>query len=76
MRCSAFRYLQQNVKASQRVRVVGEARGFQARFPVLYSTCFDSCRLEQLLAGKSRAERLAAPHMGVFEEAASGFPVE
>ena len=39
---------------------VGEARVFQARFPVLYSTCFDSCRLEQLLAGKSRAERLAA----------------
>ena len=59
-RWSAFRYLQQNVKARQRVLLVGEARVFQARFPVLYSTCFDSCRLEQLLAGKSRAERLAA----------------
>ena len=40
--------------------LVGEARVFQARFPVLYSTCFDSCRLEELLADKSRAGRLAA----------------
>lgn len=59
-RWSAFRYLQENIKPSQRVLMVGEARAFQANFPVLYNTCFDSCRFEQLLADKSRAGRLAA----------------
>ena len=59
-RWSAFRYLQRNIQRSQRVLLVGEARVFQANFPVLYNTCFDSCRFEQLLAGKSRAERVAA----------------
>ena len=61
-RWSAFEYLQRNLSPGQRVLLVGEARVFQANFPVLYNTCFDSCRLEQLLANKSRAGRLAALH--------------
>ena len=56
----AFEYLGDHLSPGSRVLLVGEARVFQARFPVLYNTCFDDCRLEQLWAHKSRSERIVA----------------
>jgi hypothetical protein len=42
--------------------LVGGAAVFSYREPVLYNTCFDECRLEKLIAGKSATEAKAALH--------------
>lgn len=43
-----------------RLLAVGDAAVFDLKMPVLYSTCFDDCLLEQLLANRTAAEVQAA----------------
>jgi hypothetical protein len=44
------------------VLLIGEARVFEYRVPILYSTCFDTNPGETLLRDRSPAEQLAALH--------------
>ena len=47
-------------QANVKLLLVGEARGFDFRMPIVYSTCFDVSPVEQLLRGKTTAQQLAA----------------
>jgi hypothetical protein len=51
-------YLNQQLTDADRVLLVGDAAAFDLQIPVLYSTCFDDCLLEQFLRGRDRNERL------------------
>jgi hypothetical protein len=42
-----------------RVLLVGDAQPFDLEVPTLYNTCFDNCLFEELLKGRSAAERRA-----------------
>jgi hypothetical protein len=44
------------------VLVVGEAAVFPSRVPVLFNTCFNECRFEQIFKGLTPKEQLAALH--------------
>jgi hypothetical protein len=54
----AHRYLNQS-DSVRSVLLVGDARPFDLEAPAFYATCFDSCPLEILMKGRTRAERLA-----------------
>jgi hypothetical protein len=55
----AHRYLNEHVPSGRRALVVGDAAVFNLRVPVLYSTCFDTCILEELVRDRSTAQRRA-----------------
>ena len=56
----AHRYINHEVPRNNRVMLVGEAQVFPIDRDILYNTCFDDCVMEQMFAGKTRDERLAA----------------
>lgn len=58
----ALRYLNANVPVGRRVLAIGDAAVFPLRVPVLYSTCFDDCLLDEILRRRDtegRRTRLA-----------------
>jgi hypothetical protein len=55
----AHRYLNEHVPPGRRALVVGDAAVFNLRVPVLYSTCFDTCILEEVARDRSTAQRRA-----------------
>jgi hypothetical protein len=55
----AHRYLNGLATAGDRVLLVGDAEPFDLEMPVLYDTCFDECRFERWMKGRSAAERRA-----------------
>ena len=55
----AHRYLNGIATAGDRVLLVGDAQPFDLEMPVLYDTCFDECRFERWMKGRSAAERRA-----------------
>lgn len=67
----AHRYLNQHVPPRRRALVVGDAAVFNLRVPVLYSTCFDTSVLEELLrdrdaqARRARLKELRVSHIFV-----------
>ena len=55
----AHRYLNGIATAGDRVLLVGDAQPFDLEMPVLYDTCFDECRFERWMKGRSAVERRA-----------------
>ncbi len=55
----AHRYLNAHVPPGRHALLVGDAGVFNLRVPVLYSTCFDTCILEELLRDRDAAQRRA-----------------
>ena len=55
----AHRYLNEHVPPGRRALVVGDAAVFNLRVPVLYSTCFDTCILEELARDRYAVQRRA-----------------
>ncbi|MCU0873730.1 MAG: hypothetical protein MUE50_15440, partial [Pirellulaceae bacterium] len=55
----AHRYLNGLATPGDRVLLVGDAEPFDLEMPVLYETCFDECRFERWMKGRSAAERRA-----------------
>ncbi|MHB8974812.1 MAG: hypothetical protein ACYC3X_30690 [Pirellulaceae bacterium] len=55
----AHRYLNAHVPPGRQALLVGDAGVFNLRVPSLYSTCFDTCILEQLTRGRDAAQRRA-----------------
>ena len=53
----AHQFLNTHVPAGKRVLLVGDAAVYDLRVPFLYSTCFDPCVFEQLMRGRTVAER-------------------
>ena len=56
----AHRWLNENVPATGKVLLVGDARPFYLRRPALYNTCFDRDALSTLVADPSSTARRAA----------------
>ena len=55
----AHRILNDVVPSGARVLLVGDARPFELDMDALYSTCFDDCLFEQLMAGRTTQQRRA-----------------
>jgi len=56
----AHRYLNAHMDAAHNTLLVGDAAVFDLETPVLYSTCFDDCRFEQIMRGRSPTQRRQA----------------
>ena len=54
-----IRYLNEHVRAGDRVLVVGEAQVFDLEVPAIYNTCFDDCVFEQRFRDRSAEARRA-----------------
>ena len=57
---AAHRYMNQHASDGEAVLLVGDAQAFDLEPPTFYSTCFDDCLFETLLAGRDREQRIAA----------------
>ncbi len=55
----AHRHLNRLASPGDRVLLVGDAQPFDLEMPVLYETCFDECRFERWMKGRTAAERRA-----------------
>lgn len=53
----AHQFLNTHVPAGKQALLVGDAAVYDLRVPCLYSTCFDPCVFEELLSGRTAAER-------------------
>lgn len=57
----ALAWINQHLDATRhRLALIGEARVFDYRVPIIYSTCFDTSSMETRLRGKAPLEQLAS----------------